>query len=117
MVDPEMLGMSALEYHVLLALASGPRHGYAVKDCVVKESGGAIVPRAGSMYRVIARLMSLGLVVETEPDGEPEPHPGQPRRYYMLTALGRTTLAAEARRLSRAAAMATRRLGAAEGRS
>ena len=117
MSDPELLGMSTLEYHVLLALASKPLHGYAVKDAVARESGGAVLPRAGSMYRVIARLMSAGLVLETEPDEDPEPHPGQPRRYYMLTAQGRATLAAEARRLSRAAAMATRRLGAAESRS
>src|SRR3954470_22302218 len=41
--------MSALEYHVLLALASGPLHGYAVKDAVVAESSGALVPRAGSL--------------------------------------------------------------------
>ena len=109
--------MRTLEYHVLLALASGTLHGYAIKDVVARESGGAVMPRAGSMYRVIARLMTLGLVVETEPDETPEPHPGQPRRYYMLTPRGRTALSAEARRLSRAAAMATRRLGAAEGRS
>jgi DNA-binding PadR family transcriptional regulator len=117
MIDNELLGMSTLEYHVLLSLASGPRHGYAVKDAVARESGGAVEPRAGSMYRVIARLMTSGLVIETDPDVEPEPHPGQPRRYYALTSTGRAALAAEARRLSRVAAMATRRLGAAEGRT
>ena len=109
--------MSTLENHVLLALASRTLHGYAIKDAVARESGGAVMPRAGSMYRVIARLMALGLVIETDPDETPEPHPGQPRRYYMLTPHGRTALSAEARRLARTAAMATRRLGAAEGRS
>ena len=49
--------MSTLEYHVLLALASGPLHGYAIKDAVTDESSGTLAPRAGSMYRVIARMM------------------------------------------------------------
>lgn len=106
-------GMSTLEYHVLLALANGPLHGYAVKDAVADESLGALAPRAGSLYRVIARLMTDGLVAETEPDEAPEPHPGLPRKYYALTPRGRGALAAEARRLKAAAAMAEKRLGIA----
>ena len=60
-------GMSTFEYHVLLALASGPLHGYAIKDAVADESRRTLTPRAGSLYRVIARLMTSGLVTETEP--------------------------------------------------
>jgi PadR family transcriptional regulator PadR len=109
-------GMSTLEYHVLLALAEGPRYGYAVKDAVVEESGGALTPRAGSLYRVLARLMTSGLVAEAEPEREPSPHPGLARRYYGLTADGRKALAAEAARLKRSAALAEERLGPARGR-
>lgn len=108
--------MNALEYHVLLALAGSPLYGYAIKDAIVDESGGALEPRAGSLYRVLARFMTLGFVVEAEPDEEPPPHPGHARRYYALTALGRRTLAEEARRQKRAAAMAEKRLGIAPGR-
>jgi DNA-binding PadR family transcriptional regulator len=59
--------MSLLEYHVLLALASAPLHGYAIKDVVAVESDGTLTPRAGSLYRVIARLMTIGYVKDTEP--------------------------------------------------
>ena len=109
--------LSTLEYHALLALASGPLHGYAITDAVVAESSGTVTPRAGSLYRVLGRLMTSGLVVETKPAGAPEPHPGHARRYYTLTAAGRRALAAEAQRLKRTAAVAEKRLGVAQGRT
>ena len=108
--------MSLLEYHVLLALAGGPLYGYAIKEAVASESGGTISPRAGSLYRVIARLTTTGLVVEAEPDVKPPPHPGHARRYYALTSAGRRELAGEAVRLKRTAAMAQKRLGVVPGR-
>jgi PadR family transcriptional regulator PadR len=109
--------MSTLEYHVMLALASGPLYGYAVSDAVARDSGGQLAPRAGTLYRVIARLITTGLLVEAEPDEAPPPHPGHTRRYYALTPLGRRTLSAEARRLKQTAAVAEKRLGVARGRS
>ena len=86
--------MSLLEYHLLVALASGHLHGYAIAERVAAESGGALQPRAGSLYRVIARLVALDLVAESE--AEPKvAHPGLARRYYTLTAGGRRVLADE----------------------
>ena len=102
--------MSGLEYHVLLALAGGPLHGYAIKQRVEDESGGSLTPQAGSLYRVIARLMTSGLVAETDPPAATGPHPGLARRYYALTGAGRRALAAEAHRLKGAAALAEKRL-------
>jgi DNA-binding PadR family transcriptional regulator len=116
-MSPETPGLSTFEYHVLLALASGPLHGYAVKDAVAKESGGTLEPRAGSMYRVIARLLSSGLVDEVDPESPASPHPGLARKYYALTSRGRSALAAEARRLARTATLAEKRLGIARSRS
>jgi DNA-binding PadR family transcriptional regulator len=109
------MGASLLEFHVLLVLAGGALHGYAIAERVAAESAGALRPRAGSLYRVIARLISGGLVAESE--GEEIPHPGLARRYYALTAAGRRTLGEEARRLKQAAAAAEKRLGLARGRS
>lgn len=109
-------GMSLLEYHVLLALASAPLHGYAIKDVIAAESGGTLTPRAGSLYRVIARLMTVGYVTDAEPK-RAEPHPGLARKYYALTSPGRAALAAEARRQKQVAAMAEKRLGIARSRS
>jgi DNA-binding PadR family transcriptional regulator len=116
MTSDESSGLSNLEYHVLLALAAGPLYGYAIKDAVANESAGTLTPRAGSLYRVVARLMTSGFVIETAPK-DSTPHPGLARKYYALTAKGRATLAAEARRLKRSAAIAEKRLGAFEGRS
>lgn len=109
--------MSLLEYHVLLALARGPLYGYAIKDAVASESAGTQTPRAGSLYRVLARLLTAGLVKETDPRGEIPAHPGLERRYYVLTAAGRRALAAEAERLKQTIAVAEKRLGMAPGRS
>ena len=75
------------------------------------------MPRAGSLYRVIARLVTARWVVETEPAGEPPPHPGLARRYYALTAAGKRALAAEAQRLERTAAVAQERLRVVRGRT
>jgi len=110
------MGQSLLEFHVLLALSGGTLHGYAIAERVANDSGGTLRPRAGSLYRVIARLVSEGLVTESEGEAE-GPHPGLARRYYALTAAGRRTLGEEAGRLKQAAAAAEKRLGLARGRS
>lgn len=110
-------GMSTLEYHVLLAMAAGPLYGYAIKEAVESESEGAVTPRAGSLYRVLARLISRGLVRRATPEERVEPHPGRERKYYALTADGRGALRDEARRLKGAAKLAERRLKTAGGRS
>lgn len=103
-------GFSSLEYYVLLAIADGPLYGYAIAAAVEKESDGVLTPRAGSLYRVIARLVGSGHVIEAPgPDGE-ESHPGRPRRWYELTDAGRAALLEEARRLKGAAALAEARL-------
>lgn len=104
--------LSNLEYHVLLALASGALYGYALKQAVVEESAGALTPRAGSLYRVLARMMSRGFVEEVERHRD-EPHPGLERRYYGLRPRGRQALEVETARLRNAAALAERRLGLA----
>ncbi len=108
-------GLSTLEYHVLLAMAAGPLYGYAIKEAIESESEGAVTPQAGSLYRVLARLMAWGLVTEAEPGEAVAPHPGRARKYYELAAGGRATLAAEARRLKGTVALAEKRLGVAGG--
>lgn len=102
--------LSGLEYHLLLAVARGPLHGYAIRDAVEEDSGGALTPRAGSLYRVIARLTAAGWLRETEGSDEGA-HPGRERRYYALTPIGREVLAGEADRWKGAVSLAERRLG------
>lgn len=106
--------LNTLEYYVLLALAHEALYGYALKQAVAAESDGAVTPRAGSLYRVLARMMTRGLVHEVEGGAGDEPHPGLERKYYALTPDGRDTLRAEASRLRDAAALAEQRLGLVE---
>lgn len=117
-MSPKPVELSTLEFHVLLALASGPLYGYAIKDTVSVESAGTLNPRAGSLYRVMGRLLVGGLLKEVAPAASDDtPHPGLARKYYALTANGRRVLAAEAQRLKRSASIAEKRLGVAPGRS
>ena len=94
--------LSARDFHVLLVLADGALYGYAIMKAIEEESGGVISPEIGSLYRVLARLMSDGLVEETEaPEDAPTVHRGRARRYYELTPAGRRMLTAESKRLDR----------------
>lgn len=115
MPDEQPTALSTLEYHLLLALARGPLHGYAITDAVASESAQTVTPRAGSLYRVVARLMTRGFVGEAEAPADAPPHPGLSRRYYALTSAGRSALLGETRRLKQAAALAEERLGTADG--
>jgi DNA-binding PadR family transcriptional regulator len=106
--------LNTLEYYVLLALADRALYGYALKQAVAAESEGAVTPRAGSLYRVLARMMTRGFVQEIEGRNGDEPHPGLDRKYYALTPDGRDTLRSAAGRLRGAAALAEQRLGLSE---
>jgi DNA-binding PadR family transcriptional regulator len=100
--------MSATDFHVLLVLASEDLYGYAIMKAVEAQSRGAVSPEIGSLYRVLARLMKAGLVVELDsPDPDAEPRRGQPRRYYRITPAGRSALRAEAERLRHAVSLAS----------
>ena len=103
-------GLSRLEFHVLLSLAGGALYGYRITDAIEEASEGTLTPRAGTLYRVIARLMAWGLVDEVPAPEEEAQHPGRPRRWYALTPEGRAFLTEEARRMAALADRATRTL-------
>ena len=110
------LPLSAVDFHVLLVLAGGTLHGYAILKAVEAESDGLVSPEVGSLYRVLARLMAAGLVEETSaPASAPRVHRGRSRRYYRLTREGRALLKAEARRLASAVEIARIRAILPEG--
>ncbi|WP_206061556.1 PadR family transcriptional regulator [Nonomuraea basaltis] len=92
--------LTAAGFHVLLALASGSGHGYAVMRFVEEVSGGAVKLGPGTLYRTISRLVADGLVEESE-DADPEaPHDAR-RRYYKLTPQGAGAARAEAELMAR----------------
>jgi DNA-binding PadR family transcriptional regulator len=93
--------LSATDFHVLMVLTEGASYGYAIMKAVAEQSGGAVSPEIGSLYRVLARLMSAGWVEEAaEPAGSPVVTRGRDRRYYALTPAGRRVVKQEARRLA-----------------
>jgi PadR family transcriptional regulator, regulatory protein PadR len=84
--------MTGQAFFVLTALADGPRHGYGIVGEVTELSQGRVKLKIGSLYGVLDRLATDGLI---EPDRE-EAHDGRLRRYYRLTQDGRRELAEEA---------------------
>jgi DNA-binding PadR family transcriptional regulator len=93
------LPLAPAVFHILLALADGDAHGYRIRAEVIERSNGVLKLDPGSLYRLIARLSTDGLIGEA---------PGRPkadddderRRYYRLTPLGKRVLAAETERMA-----------------
>lgn len=81
------------DFHILLALADGPLHGYRIMKNVERDTGGEVRLEIGSLYRLLARLVTEGLIDDIESGGER-------RRYYRITAAGRKALKSEAARLA-----------------
>ena len=86
--------------HIMLALADGARHGYAIKQAVEERTGGALRLGPGTLYEAIQRLEDGGLIEETAARGA-GPANGQEaqRRYYRLTERGWTSLRKDLRAL------------------
>jgi PadR family transcriptional regulator PadR len=91
---------------ILTSLAAGAKHGYGIMSDVAAVSDGRVKLRAGTLYGALDRLVDEGLV---SPDRD-EIEQGRLRRYYRITAEGRTALAAEADRMAANARVAHRRL-------
>ncbi|SRR2546427_2828071 len=91
-----LLPLRPVEFHVLLSLSGGDRHGYGIMQDA-KERGEA-VPDVGTLYRALARMVDQGWIEAAE--SWPDPDTGDERRnYYRITALGLKAAKAEARRL------------------
>ena len=56
--------LSATDWHVLMALLEEDLHGYAIMKVVERASGGAVSAEIGSLYRILSRMMTDGLVDE-----------------------------------------------------
>src|SRR5262245_14502628 len=81
--------------HVLLALAGGERHGYAIQKEVQRQTDGRMRMGPGTLYGTLQRLMESGWVEEVERARDVD----ERRRYYRLTKGGREALKAEMARL------------------
>jgi len=92
-------------FNVLLSLADGDKHGYAVLKEVAEQTGGEVQLSTGTLYGIIKRLLADGLIVELRHRPAIE-NDDQRRRYYHLTDTGRTVALAEAERMERLVARA-----------
>jgi len=95
----ELLPLPPPVFHILIALAEGSRHGYAIMREVSDRTAGRLRLGPGTLYGSIKRMLEQGLIEETRrPPGEDGGD--ERRRYYRLTRLGRRAAEAEASRLS-----------------
>jgi DNA-binding PadR family transcriptional regulator len=102
--DPEQhLPLTPALFHVLVALADGDKHGYAILKDVTQRTAGKVVLGTGTLYGIIKRLLDEGWIEEVRrrPAGD-----DARRRYYRLTPFGRQVALAEARRLESVVAAA-----------
>ena len=85
---------------ILLALRDGERHGYAIMRDAEVRSEGAVRLQTGALYRTLKRLLDDGLVAETPAPSHADVD-DERRRYYRLSRLGASVVAAELERLAR----------------
>jgi DNA-binding PadR family transcriptional regulator len=90
-----LLPLRPVEFHILLSLTDGERHGYGILQDA-RERGEA-VPDIGTMYRALARMVDQGMIEAAESRQDPEA--GERRNYYRITAFGLKVAKAEAKRL------------------
>ena len=99
--EPEdFLPLRPVELEILITLAHGERHGYAIIQQTEARTDGALRLETGTMYRALRRLVTDGLAAPTTRRASDD-NDDERRRYYAITALGRRVAAAEAMRLSR----------------
>jgi DNA-binding PadR family transcriptional regulator len=101
-------------FHVLVALADGDVHGYAIIKSVSARTAGRVELGTGTLYGIIKRLLADGLVVESKrrPAAAED---DERRRYYRLTPFGRLVLEAETARLAAMVQAARASLDLAKG--
>jgi DNA-binding PadR family transcriptional regulator len=94
------LPLPVSEFQILLALADEERHGYAIMREVSLRTNGDVQIGPGTLYGSIKRMVAARLIEESDerPDSQLD---DERRRYYRITALGRQTAVAEARRMER----------------
>jgi DNA-binding PadR family transcriptional regulator len=94
-----LLPLPLAAFHILLALADGDRHGYAIIQSVGARTNGEVRLSAGTLYRSMQRMLEQGLVEETSERPAPD-EDDERRRYYRLTEFGTAVARAEARRMA-----------------
>jgi DNA-binding PadR family transcriptional regulator len=102
------LPLTEVTYFILLSLAPGPKHGYAIMKDVRFMSKGRVSLSTGTLYGALPRLLEQGWISRVEaPAGK---RPGRQRKLYQLTPVGQQLLEAEVSRLDSLLAAAQKRI-------
>jgi DNA-binding PadR family transcriptional regulator len=97
-------------FHVMLALADGEKHGYAIMKSVEDHTASTLKMGAGTLYGTLQRLTEAGWVLEVAPP-QAQTVRDEKRRFYRLTGEGREALGTEVRRLEDLVRLARRSRG------
>jgi len=89
----DYLPLSPAVFAILLALAGGEKHGYAIMKEAAEPAGGAVKMGPGTLYVSIDRMIRDQLVEETGFTDDAR------RRYYRITDFGHLVFAAELSRI------------------
>ena len=93
------LPLTPAAFNILLSLADGDKHGYAIMQAIAYRTSGEVNMRPGTLYGLIKRMLADGWIVEL--DERPDPTlDDERRRYYRLTDLGQRVASVEAQRLA-----------------
>ena len=93
----DRLPLTESTFFIILSLAAGPKHGYAILKEVEALSDGRLVLSTGTLYGALRRMLGRGWIDRVD---DPDPDEGgRERKAYRLTRLGRRILDAETARL------------------
>jgi len=107
MTPAHLQPLRPIEFEILLTLAEGECHGYAIIQAIEARSDGDVRLETGTLYRALRRLLADGLVKPSaRRPASDEGHDDERRRYYAITPTGRHAAAAEASRLTRLVSVA-----------
>ncbi len=90
--------LSETTLYILVSLAHGPLHGYAIAKEVQALSEKRVILSVSTLYTTLKRLLEDGWIERVGEDPEPD-EAGRPRKTYALTERGQRILSAEKTRL------------------
>ena len=92
------LPLKPVVLQILLSLADGELHGYAITQNIAGRTSARMRIEPGNLYRALRTMLDDGLIQES--DRRPAPDlDDERRRYYRITPLGRRVATAEIARL------------------
>ena len=95
----ERVAVNAPALHILLALGTDAKHGYAMMQDIAERSGGKIRILPGTLYSTIKKMLADRLVEEVDAPRSAHSEDAR-RRYYRVTRAGRLAVQAETERMT-----------------